>query len=84
MQRSKESQTGSVKQARHVYQHHTERKKVPIKHTNTMGVYLTNSHIQMSLRRDGCDHTSINPWRAQSMAKPRSREANMEIDGGLN
>ena len=43
------------------------------------GVYLTNGYIQLILRRDECEHTSTSPQRAQSMAKPRSREANMEI-----
>ena len=48
-------------------------------HTNTTEVYLTSGHTQSIPRRDGCDHTSTSPQREQSMAKPRSREANMEI-----
>ena len=58
-----------------------------IKHTNTTEMYLTSGYIQISPRRDGCNHISkwpqrlisTSPRRAQSMAKPRSREANMEI-----
>ena len=76
MQRSKESQTGGTKQA---YQHRTEQRKAYIKHTNTTGVYLTSGYIQTKPRRDGCSHASTSPRRAQSMAKPRSREANMKI-----
>ena len=76
MQRSKESQTGGTRQA---YQHRTKRKRVCIKHTNTTGVFLTNGYIQLILRRDECDHTSTSPRRAQSIVKPRSREANTEI-----
>ena len=49
------------------------------KHTDTIEVYITNGYIQTNPRRDGCNHTSTNPWRAPSMAKPRSREANKEI-----
>ena len=77
--RSKESQTGGTKQARQAYQSHAKRRKVCTKHTNTTGVYLTNGHTQSIPGRDGCDHTSTSPWRAQSMAKCRSREANTVI-----
>ena len=77
--RSKESQTGGTKQARQAYQRRAKRRKVCIKHTNTTGVYLTNGHTQSIPRKDGCDHASTSPWRAQSMAKPRFREANMGI-----
>ena len=79
MQKSKESQTGGTKQARQAYQHRTEQRKVHIKHTNTMEVYLTGGYIQTNPRRGRCDHTSTSLRRAQSMAKPRSREANMQI-----
>ena len=79
MRRSKESQTGGAKQARQAYQHHTEWRKVYIKHIDTTKVYLTGGYIQRNLRRDRCNHTSTSPRRARSMAKPRSREANMEI-----
>ena len=78
-QRSKESQVGGAKEARQAYQHLTERKKVWIKHTNTTRVYLISGYIKKNPRRDECDHTSMNPWRVQSMVKPRSREANMDI-----
>ena len=57
-----------------------------IKHPNNTEAYLTSSYIQISPRRDGCNHTSkwpqrptsISPWRAQSMAKPRWRQANVD------
>ena len=47
---------------------------------------LTSNHIQTSHKRDECNHTSkwpqrltsISPWRAQGMAKPRFRKANMD------
>jgi len=55
------------------------RREVHIKHTNTTEVYLISGHIQTNPRRNGCNHTSTNPRRVQSMAKPRSSEANMEI-----
>ena len=49
-------------------------------HTNTMKVYLKNGN--------GCNHVSkwsqrpisTSPQRVQSMAKPRSRQANMDIN----
>ena len=44
-----------------------------------MEVYLTSGYIQTNPRKEGCNHTSTSPQRAQSMAKPRSREVNMEI-----
>ena len=44
-----------------------------------MEVYLTNGYIRTNPRRNECNLISTSPWRAQSMAKPRSREANMEI-----
>ena len=78
-QRSKEIQTGGAKQAWQAYQHCTEWRKVYSKPINTTEVYLTNGHIQTSPRRDGCDHTSTSPQRAQSLAKPRSRVANIGI-----
>ena len=79
IQKINESQTGGTKQARQAYQHRMKQRKVCIKHTNTTRVYLTSGYTQSIPRRYGCNHTSISPWRAQSMAKPRSREANMEI-----
>ena len=79
MPRNKESQTGGTKKARQAYQHHTEQRKVCIKHTNTMEVYLTSGHTQSIPRRDGCDYTSTSPQKERSMAKPRSREGNTEI-----
>ena len=47
---------------------------------------LTSNHIQTSHKRDERNHTSkwpqrltsISPWRAQGMAKPRFRKANMD------
>ena len=50
-----------------------------IKHTDAMRVYLTSGYIQTNPRRDECNHISTSPWKAQSMAKPRFRETNMEI-----
>ena len=79
MQKSKKSQTGGTKQARQAYKHHTKWRKVCIEHTNTKGMYLTSGDTQSIPRRDGCNHTSTSPLRAQIMAKPRSRETNMEI-----
>ena len=72
---------------RQAYQHHTEWRKVCIKHTNTTEVYLTSGYIQTSPRRDGCDHTSKWPQGltstshrgVQSKARPRSRQANIDI-----
>ena len=60
------------------YQHCMGQRKVCIKHTNTTEMYLTNDYTQTSPKRDGCNHSTISPQRAQSMAMPRSREANME------
>ena len=77
MHKSEESKTGGTKQARQAYQHHTKQRKVCIKHTNTTEVHLTSDYIQTNLRRDGCNHAS--PRGAQSMAKSRSREANMLV-----
>ena len=58
------------------------------KHINITEVYLTSGYIQTSPRRDRCNHTSkwpqgltsTSPWRAQSVAKPRYREANIDIE----
>ena len=72
--RSKDSQTGGVKQARQAYQHCMEWRKLQNKHTDISEVYLRNGHIQTYPRKDGYNHTSTSPRRAQSMAKPRSRE----------
>ena len=74
----KAKRVAQSKHGNHSTSHRVE-KGVNIKHTNTTGVYLTSGHIQTNPRRDRCNHTSTNPQRAQSMAKPRSREANMEI-----
>ena len=87
MRRSKESQTGGIKQARQAYQHCTEWRKVCIRHTNTTKVYLTSGYIQTSPRRDKCNHTSkwpqrltsLSPQRTQNMVKPRSRHVSIEI-----
>ena len=87
IQRSKKSKTGGTKQARQACQRRMERRKVCIKNTNTMEMYLTSGYIQTSPRRDGCNHTSKWPeiptstslQKAQSMPKPRSRQANMDI-----
>ena len=69
---------GGTKQARQAYQYRTERRKAYIKH-NTTEVYLSCGYIQTKPRGDGCGHTSTSPRRAQSVAKLRSRHANMEI-----
>ena len=50
-----------------------------IKHSNATEVYLTNGYTQSIPTRDKCNHTSMSPRRAKSMAKPRSREVNIEI-----
>ena len=58
-----------------------------IKHTNITEMYLTSGHTQTIHKRDGCNHISNWPQklmststqRAQSIAKPRSRQANMDI-----
>ena len=44
-----------------------------------MGMYLTSGYTQSIPKRDKHDHTSTSPQRAQNMAMPRFREANMEI-----
>ena len=46
-----------TKQTRQAFQCHTEWKKVCLKHTNTMKVYLTSGYIKTSPRRDRCNHT---------------------------
>ena len=79
MQRSKERQTGGTKQTRQAYQHRMEQRKVYIRHTNTIVVYLTRGYISLSHEEDGCNHTSTRPKMAQSMEKPRSKEDNMDI-----
>ena len=94
MQRYKEAKkakrVAQSKQGKHVNvacQRRMERRKVCIKNTNTMEMYLTSGYIQTSPRRDGCNHTSKWPeiptstslQKAQSMPKPRSRQANMDI-----
>ena len=87
MHKNEESQMGGKKQARQAYQYRMERRKVCTKHTNTMKVYLTSGYIQTNPRRDEYNHTkqvpqgltSISPRRVQSMAKPRSRQANIGI-----
>ena len=58
MRRSEESQMNGTKQAKKAYQHCMDRIEVCIKHTNTIEVYLTSGYIQISPRRDGCNHTS--------------------------
>ena len=55
-----------------------EWRKVCIKHTNTLEVYLTSGYTQSIPRRDGRNHTS-KPTRAQSLTKPTSREASIDI-----
>ena len=58
-----------------------------IEHTNTTKVCLTSGYIQTSPTRDGCNHTKQvalrtdkhKPTEGTSMAKPRSRQTNMEI-----
>ena len=79
MQRSKERQTGGTKQTRQAYQHRMEQRKVHIRHTNMTEVYLTSGYTSLVHEGDGCNHTRTSPHGAQSMAKPRSREANIEI-----
>ena len=49
MQGNKERLTGGTKQARQAYKHCTKWRKVCIKHTNTMEVYLTNDYTQSIL-----------------------------------
>ena len=71
MHESKESQMGGAKQARQAYQHHTEQRKVCIKHTNTTEVYLTSGYILTSLKRDRCNHTKQVALRID---KPKPRE----------
>ena len=58
-----------------------------IKHTYIMKMCLISGHIQTSHERDKCNHTSKwpqrltsrSPRREKSMAKPKSRLANMNI-----
>ena len=78
--RFKESQTGGTEQETKAYQHRMEQRKVQSKHTDTTEAYPTGGQIQTNPRRDRCSHTCTSPRRAQSMAKPRSREANIEIN----
>ena len=81
MQRCKEAKKAKrVAQSKHgKYINIARKRKVYIKHTNTTKMYLTNGNNKTSSRGDRCDHISTSPWRAQSRAKPRSREAKMEI-----
>ena len=62
-QRSKESQTDGIKQARQAYQHRTKWRKVCIEHTNITKMYLMSGHIQTNHKRDKCNHTSKWPQR---------------------
>ena len=78
MRRIEESQTGGIKQARQAYQHYTEWRKVCIKHINTTEVYLTSGYTLLGHEGDGCNHIRTNQWGTQTMAKPRSREANID------
>ena len=64
-----------------------KRRKVCIKHTDTTEVYLTSGQTYTIHKRDRYNHTSkwpqrptsTNSLKAQSMAKPRSRQTNMNI-----
>ena len=57
---------------------HGAEKDVNQEHQHHRGISRKWLH-PINLRRDQCNHTNISPQRAQSMAKPRSREANMQI-----
>ena len=60
------------------------RERFTIKHTNIPGMRLTSGYTSFGHEGDGCHHTRTRPpggggGRAQSIVKPRSREANTEI-----
>ena len=84
MQKSKESQTGGTKQARQAYKHCTEERKVHNQAHQHPGD-ASHKWLHLIWARGGWMSPHKNKTtgggggRAQSMAKPRSREANMEI-----
>ena len=47
-------------------------------------VYLTSGYTSLVHEGDGCNHTRTSPHGAQSMAKPRSREANIGIKPNID
>ena len=74
--RKQRKQTSGTKQA---WQATLHRAEVCIQQTGTRGMCLTSGQTQINHKGDGCNHTRTNPWGAESMARPRSREANIDI-----
>ena len=70
MLRSKESQTGGTKQEWQATLHKAGRHQ---------GMHLTSGYASIGHEGDGCNHIRTSPWGARSMAKPRSREASIDI-----
>ena len=68
-----------VAQTKHGKQHCTGRRRVCIKQTGIMGMHLTSGYTPIGHERDGYNHTRTSPRGAQSMGKPRSREASIYI-----
>ena len=50
-----------------------------IKQTGIVGMHLTSGYTLIDHEGDECNHIRTSPRGAQSMAKPRSRQANMDI-----
>ena len=50
-----------------------------IKQTGIAGMHLTSGYTLIDHEGDECNHTRTSPRGAQSMAKPRSREASIDI-----
>ena len=55
-------------------------KRVCIKQTGITVMRFTSGYTSLDHEGYGCNHTRTSPWGAQSMAKPRSREANIDIE----
>jgi len=55
------------------------RERVCIEQTDITGMRLTSGYTPIGHDGDGCNHTRTNPRGAQSMAKPRSIEASIDI-----
>ena len=76
MYRREESQMGGIKQA---WQATRGGEKVCIEQTGITGMHFTSGYTSLGHEGDECNHTRTSPRGAQSMAKPRSRQANMDI-----
>ena len=55
------------------------RERVCIEQTGITRMRLTSGYTPIGHDGDKCNHTRTNPWGTQSMAKPKSREASIDI-----